>query len=88
MPIIRSASDLKNHFNQLSEICHEEREPIFVTRQGKEDMVLMSHAYYEMLIKMLDLYQKLEEAELLDASGDKGISHQIMMKRLRERIQC
>lgn len=88
MPIIRPASDLKNHFNQLSEICHEEREPIFVTRQGKEDMVLMSHAYYEMLIKMLDLYQKLDEAEILDASGDKGISHQIMMKRLKERIPC
>jgi prevent-host-death family protein len=88
MPIIRPVSDLRNNFNEISELCHAEHEPVFVTRQGKGDMVVMSQAYYEMLINMLDLYQKLDEAELLDASGDKGISHHIMMKRLKERITC
>jgi len=88
MPIIRPVSDLRNNFNEISEICHAEQEPVFVTRQGKGDMVVMSQAYYEMLINMRDLYQKLDEAESLDAAGDKGISHKIMMKRLRERITC
>ncbi|NIM11581.1 MAG: hypothetical protein GTO45_05760 [Candidatus Aminicenantes bacterium] len=46
----------------------------------------MSHAHYEMLINLVDLYQKLNEAETLDASGEQGISHQEMMKRLKERI--
>ncbi|HLP44984.1 MAG TPA: hypothetical protein VK186_26885 [Candidatus Deferrimicrobium sp.] len=77
MPIIRSVSDLRNNFNEISELC-----------QGKGDMVVMSQAYYEMLINMLDLYQKLDEAELSDASGKKGISHRIMMKHLKERITC
>lgn len=86
MPIIRPVSDLRNNFNEISAICHAEHEPVFVTRQGREDMVVMSQVYYEMLINKLDLYQKLDEAEFLDASGDEGISHQEMMKRLRERI--
>jgi prevent-host-death family protein len=85
MPIIRPVSDLRNNFNEISAICHAEHEPVFVTRQGREDMVVMSQVYYDTLIKKLDLYQKLDEAELLDASGDEGISHREMMKRLRER---
>ena len=47
----------------------------------------MSHAHYEMLTNLLDLYQKLGEAEAQDASGDEGISHHEMMRRLEERIK-
>jgi prevent-host-death family protein len=83
MPIIRAASDLRNKFSEISDLCHEEDEPVFITRQGKEDMVVMSHAHYEMIAHLLNLYQKLDEAELLDASGDEGISHIEMMNRLR-----
>lgn len=86
MPTIRPVSDLRNKFNEISEICHAENEPVFITRQGKGDMVVLSHAHYEMLINLIDLYQKLNEAEALDASGEQGISHQEMMKRLKERI--
>jgi prevent-host-death family protein len=86
MPIIRPVSDLRNNFNEISELCHAGNEPVFITRQGKGDMVVMSHAYYENLSNLIELYRKLDEAEVLDASGDKGISHQEMMKRLRERI--
>ncbi|UCH98199.1 MAG: type II toxin-antitoxin system Phd/YefM family antitoxin [Candidatus Aminicenantes bacterium] len=87
MPIIRPVSDLRNNFNEISELCHSENEPVFVTRQGKGDMVVMSHAHYEMLINLLELYQKLGEAEALDASEDEGIPHRDMMKRLKERIK-
>jgi len=86
MPIIKPVSDLRNNFSEISELCHAGNEPVFVTRQGKEDMVVMSHTHYEMLTNLLDLYQKLGEGEALDAAGDKGISHHDMMKRLKERI--
>jgi prevent-host-death family protein len=87
MPVIRPVSDLRNNFNEISELCHAGNEPVFVTRQGKGDMVVMSHAHYEMLTNLLDLYQKLGEAEAQDASGDEGISHHEMMRRLEERIK-
>ncbi len=87
MTVIRPISDLGNKFNEISELCHTANEPVFVTRQGKEDIVVMSHAHYERLTAMLELYGKLSEAETMEAAGDKGIPHREMMKRLKERIQ-
>ncbi|MCP5048814.1 MAG: type II toxin-antitoxin system Phd/YefM family antitoxin [bacterium] len=87
MPVIRPVSDLRNNFNEISELCHAGDEPVFVTRQGKEDMVVLSHAHYERLTNLLKLYQDLSEAEALDASGDEGVSHQEMMLRLKRRIK-
>jgi PHD/YefM family antitoxin component YafN of YafNO toxin-antitoxin module len=58
---------------EISELCHDEDQPVFITRNGKGDMVVMSHAYYERLQSILDLYKKLGEAEVLDASGEQGI---------------
>lgn len=87
MPFIRPVSDLRNNFNDISELCHTENEPVFITRQGKGDMVVMSHTHYEMLINLVELYQKLDDAEVLDASGEEGITHLEMMKRLKARIK-
>jgi len=47
------------------------------------DLVVMSQAHYERLLNLLELYQKLGEAEALDSSGERGITHREMMKRLR-----
>lgn len=86
MPFIRSMSDLRNRANDISELCHKEDQAVFITKNGKGDLVVMSEAHYERLRSSLELYQKLSEAEALDAAGEKGISHQEMMKRLRASI--
>lgn len=85
MPEIRPVTDLRNKFNELSKLCHKGNEPVFITKQGKQDMVIMSHTHYEMLKGQLEIYIKLGEAEQLDLKGDKGISHSEMMKRLKNR---
>lgn len=87
MPIIRSISDLRNQANEISELCHKEDQPIYITKKGKGDLVVMSQTHYERLQNLLELYQKLGEAESLDALGETGISHQEMMQRLKERIK-
>ena len=46
----------------------------------------MSLAHYEQLLNRLQLYQKLSEAESLDAAGEEGISHEAMMAQLKDRI--
>ncbi len=86
MPVIRPVSDLRNNFNEISDLCHRENEPVFITKQGKGDMVIMSQSHYEMLLNLVDLHKKLREAEAQDVSGDPGISHLRMMERLRKRI--
>jgi prevent-host-death family protein len=87
MPIIKPISDLRNNFNEISELCHKENEPVFITRQGKGDMVVMSQTHYETLNNLIELYIKLGDAEYLDAAGETGISHKEMMERLRRRIK-
>ncbi len=87
MPLIRSISDLRNHAMEISEICHAEDQPVFITRNGKGDMVVMSQAHYERIQSLIELYQKLGEAEILDASGETGISHKMLMKQLKDKIR-
>jgi len=43
--------------------------------------------HYERLQSLVELYQKLGESEALDASGEIGIAHQAMMRRLREKAK-
>ncbi len=86
MPVIRPISDLRNRALEISELCHSEDQPVFITRNGKGDMVVMSQAHYVRLWSLLELYQKLGEAEALDASGELGITHEKIMKTLREKI--
>ena len=87
MPLIKPISDLRNRANEISELCHSEDRPVFITKNGQGDLVVMSLAHYERLHSLIELYQKLGEAEALDASGEKGITHQEMMKRLRAKIK-
>ena len=87
MTIIRPISDLRNKSNEISQLCHSENEPIYITRGGKEDLVVLSHAHYEQLQLRLKLYEKLSEAEMLEEEGDTGISHEEMMARLRNIIK-
>ncbi|EUJ23187.1 type II toxin-antitoxin system Phd/YefM family antitoxin [Listeria grandensis] len=47
MPEIRPVSDLRNNFTDISKIVHERSEPIFLTKNGHGDMVVMSIETYE-----------------------------------------
>ncbi|QGP92812.1 Antitoxin Phd_YefM, type II toxin-antitoxin system [Neomoorella glycerini] len=86
MPTIRPISDLRNKFHEIAEICHTEDEPVFITRNGEGDLVVMSLAHYERREALLDLYRKLAEAEATAAAGMQGITHEQMMNKLREKI--
>jgi prevent-host-death family protein len=83
MPVIKPISDLRNHARELSDICHDSGEPIFITKNGEGDMVLMSLAAYEGLHARLELYRALDEAEADERAGDRGVT----IKTLRRRLQ-
>lgn len=87
MPIIKPVSDLRNKFNEISDICHKEEEPVFITKNGQGDMVVMSLAHYEKQQALIELYQKLGEAESESASGAPGLSHRDLMKELKTRAK-
>lgn len=61
MPKITSSADLRNNYNEISAFCHENLEPVFITKNGKGDLAVMSVETYEQLIGRYELYNMLRE---------------------------
>ena len=61
MPNIRSSADLRNSYNDISEFCHTYSEPVFITKNGKGDLAVMSIETYEQLVGRFELYGILQE---------------------------
>lgn len=86
MPNIRPISDLRNNANAISDFCHESREPVYITKNGIGDLVVMSVETYEKQQALIDLYAKLAEAEEDIAGGDQGEDFFAVAKRLRDSV--
>ena len=71
MPHIKSSTDLRNNYNEISTFCHESREPIFITKNGQGDLVVMSIETYEILNGKLELYRLLDEGSAAVNEGRK-----------------
>ena len=87
MPVIKPISDLRNKANEISELAHKLNEPIFITKNGEGDMVVMSMAQYGQLQLKLELFGKLAVAQAQKASGDKGRTLNQVMKDLRKTLR-
>jgi len=83
MPQIMPIRDLKNTGN-ISRICHESKDPIFITKNGYGDMVIMSMEVYEETMFMNDVISKLAEAEEQFKTGDFEDAGEAM-KKLRQK---
>ena len=61
MAKILPSSDLRNKYNEISAFCNTYNEPVFITKNGTGDLVLMSNAVYEELSGRNELHKKLDE---------------------------
>jgi len=61
MPNIRSSADLRNNYNEISTFCHDYAEPVFITKNGKGDLAVMSIEAYEQLVSRFELYGLIHE---------------------------
>lgn len=61
MPTIRSSADLRNNYNEISTFCHDYSEPVFITKNGKGDLAVMSIETYERLVGRFELYGLIQE---------------------------
>ena len=71
MPEIRSSAELRNRYNEISTFCHDYAEPVFITKNGKGDLAVMSIEAYEALAGRLELYGRIQEG-LEDAAEGKA----------------
>ena len=83
MPHIIPIRDLKNT-GAISQLCNESDEPIYITKNGYGDMVIMSMKLFEDTLFMQKVYNKLAESEL-DFEAGRRKNAKESLKRLRER---
>ena len=86
MNMIRPVSDLRNNFADISKTVHETGQPVFLTKNGFGDMVLLSMEAYENLQLESEVYFKLREAEREAETTDRRYSSKDVLKAMREAI--
>ena len=70
IPIIKSSAELQNNYNEISTFCHNYPEPIFITKNGKGDLAVMSIEAYEEMNSRFELYGLIKEGIEDITNGD------------------
>jgi len=86
MKRIRPVSDLRNNFAEISRIVHETGEPVFLTKNGYGDMVVMSIEAYEARQFESEILHKLKEAQIEAKSTDVRYSHEEIISGLKSKV--
>ena len=86
MDFIRPVSDLRNNFADISKTVHETAQPVFLTKNGYGDMVVMSREAFEKLQFEGGVYVKLKEAEREAELTDKRFSSKDVLKAMKDAI--
>jgi len=84
MPQIRPITDLRNT-NEISDICHAKKEPVFITKNGYGDLVVMSIETYEAMLEERELDTVIAEAEAEYASDSQLLDARKVLSTLRRR---
>jgi PHD/YefM family antitoxin component YafN of YafNO toxin-antitoxin module len=69
MPTIRPSADLRNKYNEISTFCHKHSEPVFITKNGKGDLAVLSIETYEELCGKFELFRLLNEGLAAEKAG-------------------
>ena len=86
MKMIRPVSDLRNNFEEISKTVHETSQPVFLTKNGYGDMVVLSMEAYENLQFESEVYFKLREAEKEAELTNTRYSSKEVLKAMKDAI--
>lgn len=84
--IIKASASLRNDYSTISNLAKETNEPIYITKNGEGDLVLMSIESFEKREQLLELRSKVLQAEQERINGEETISVPEARKRLKERF--
>jgi prevent-host-death family protein len=84
MPNIKSSTELRNNYNDISTYCRTNREPVFITKNGQGDLAVMSIETFELMDGKLELYRLLNEGGAAIKKGRKRLFADAMRDIKRE----
>ncbi len=82
MLTIKSSSVLRNDYSKISKHCHETGEPVYITVNGEGDLAVMSIEAFERREQMLEIREKLLEAQIQKANGVPMLDFEDAIKEL------
>lgn len=88
MPAIRPITDLRNT-GAISELCHKLGEPVFITKNGCEDMVIMSSETYEQTaaaVTAAEIYRELL-VSMRELRDNKGVDGCAALEEMRKKYK-
>ncbi|MCM1048502.1 MAG: type II toxin-antitoxin system Phd/YefM family antitoxin [Clostridiales bacterium] len=87
MPTIKSSAELRNNYNEISSFCHAYPEPIFITKNGKCDLAVMSIEAYEEMSSRFELYGLIKEGlDDIDNGNTRPLSEAISSIRSKRKV--
>ena len=84
---IRPSAAIRQNYNEIAELCRRTAEPIFLTKNGEGDLVVMDIETYNRREKMLKLREELLEVQEDRIRGSKGYSVDQVAQMMRDAIQ-
>lgn len=85
--IIKPSASIRQNYNEISALCKEKQTPVFLTKNGEGDLVVMDIQTYDAREKRLELRERLLEIEERRAAGVKDTSAKELIKELRSKYE-
>jgi prevent-host-death family protein len=84
---IKPSAAIRKNYNEISELCRRTKEPVYLTKNGEGDLVVMDLETYARRESMLKLREMLLRAEEDRAAGKRGHSIDEMEQMMRDAIR-
>ncbi len=84
--IIKPSASIRQNYNEISNLCKETQEPVFLTKNGEGDLVVMDILAYDQREKQLVLREKLLEIEMQRNAGIPDIPARVASSEIRRKI--
>ena len=81
---IRSSTSLRNQYNEISDYCKQTGEPVYLTKNGDGDLVVMSIEAFERREELIKIKEQLFQAKLGRVCGTKGYTPKELESALKE----
>lgn len=84
---IKPSTEIRNNYNKISALCKETREPIYLTKNGEGDLVVLDIDTFETMQAAIQLQENLNQVEMMREQGVEDIPASEVLQNMRAAIQ-